>query len=85
MGKIAKAEGPITISDINKGISISSLEEAQKRILELEEKLAALEVRIPKKYPEIKFLNYHSRKRILVIFIISSLLFFFERKVLYLS
>lgn len=48
-------------------VVMGSLVEAQKRIKELEEKLAGLELRIPKKFPETRFLNYHFRKRILVI------------------
>ncbi|KAK6644578.1 UDP-glucuronic acid decarboxylase 1 [Polyplax serrata] len=47
-------------------VVMGSLVEAQKRIKELEEKLAGLELRIPKKFPETRFLNYHFRKRILV-------------------
>lgn len=40
--------------------------DASERIQELEEKLQTLEARIPKTYPEVKFLNYLNRKRILV-------------------
>lgn len=42
------------------------LNEASQRIQELEDKLQSLEARIPKTYPEVKFLNYLTRKRILV-------------------
>lgn len=47
-------------------VEINNLQEAKRRIRELEDKLASLELRIPKKFPDVKFLNYHSRKRILV-------------------
>ncbi|KAF2886461.1 hypothetical protein ILUMI_19714 [Ignelater luminosus] len=44
----------------------NDLQEAATKIQELEEKLEILETRIPKKYPEVKFLNYLKKKRILV-------------------
>lgn len=40
--------------------------EAAEKIHDLENKLQSLEMRIPKTYPEVKFLNYLHRKRILV-------------------
>lgn len=53
--------------DIHKNTyEYKDLQEAQKRIKELEAKLRKLEARIPQKYPDVKFLNYRSRKRILV-------------------
>lgn len=42
------------------------LNEAYKKIEALEEKLVSLETRVPKTYPDVHFLNYLSRKRILV-------------------
>lgn len=42
------------------------LQEAKNRILELEKKIAILEGRVPQKYPDVKFLGYKERKRILV-------------------
>lgn len=45
---------------------ITDLAEAKRKIAELETKLQSLETRIPKKYPDVKYLNYKSRKRILV-------------------
>lgn len=39
---------------------------AAEKIHELENKLQMLEMRIPKTYPEVRFLNYLQRKRILV-------------------
>ncbi|EFA11835.1 UDP-glucuronic acid decarboxylase 1 [Tribolium castaneum] len=42
------------------------LQEASERIQDLENKILALEARVPKTYPEVKFLNYLSRKRILI-------------------
>lgn len=37
-----------------------------ERILELEDRIKELESTAPKKYPEVKFLTYKDRKRILV-------------------
>lgn len=45
---------------------VTDLAEAKRKIAELETKLQSLETRIPKKYPDVKYLNYKSRKRILV-------------------
>ena len=45
---------------------ISNLDEAAVRIQQLEERLREIELRVPKKYPEVKFLTYRDRKRILV-------------------
>ncbi|XP_028036877.1 UDP-glucuronic acid decarboxylase 1 [Bombyx mandarina] len=42
------------------------LAEAKNRIQELEKKIAILEGRMPQKYPEVKFLGYKERRRILV-------------------
>lgn len=47
-------------------VEINNLLDAKRRIRELEDKLSSLEFRIPKKFPDVKFLNYHSRRRILV-------------------
>lgn len=46
--------------------NLEFLNDASERIQELEEKLQTLESRIPKTYPEVKFLNYLNRRRILV-------------------
>lgn len=46
--------------------SKQELQEAKARIEVLEKKLAILEGRIPQKYPEVKYLGYKERKRILV-------------------
>lgn len=45
---------------------MSELHEAKKQILQLERKIQELEGRIPRKYPDVTFLNYKNRKRILV-------------------
>lgn len=42
------------------------LNEAYKKIEILEEKIMSLEGRMPKTYPDVRFLNYLNRKRILV-------------------
>lgn len=45
---------------------IKSLDEALVKIKDLEQRLKDIEYRIPKKYPEVKFLTFKDRKRILV-------------------
>ncbi|KAF5271339.1 hypothetical protein FQA39_LY08137 [Lamprigera yunnana] len=42
------------------------LDDASVRVIELENKLKMLESRIPKKYPQVTFLNYLKKKRILI-------------------
>lgn len=42
------------------------LNEAYKKIEALEEKIISLEERVPKTYPDVNFLNYLNRKRVLV-------------------
>lgn len=42
------------------------LNEAYKKIEALEDKIISLEGRVPKTYPDVNFLNYLKRKRILV-------------------
>lgn len=42
------------------------LNDAYRKIETLEEKIMSLETRVPKSYPDVHFLNYLSRKRILV-------------------
>ncbi|XP_072396001.1 UDP-glucuronic acid decarboxylase 1-like isoform X1 [Diabrotica undecimpunctata] len=42
------------------------LNEASSKIEALEEKIISLEGRVPKTYPDVKFLNYMQRKRILI-------------------
>lgn len=44
----------------------NELKVAQERIKQLENRILELEQRLPKKYETVKFLNYQSRKRILV-------------------
>lgn len=54
------------------------LVEAKSRIDQLEKKIAILEGRVPQKFPDVKFLGYKERKRILVtykLFICSSNIF----------
>jgi hypothetical protein len=50
----------------SKMFEIQSLQETQKKIKELEKKIKDLEKRIPQRYPDVRYLNYRSRKRILV-------------------
>lgn len=49
--------------------AITSLDEAIIKIKDLEKRLKDIEYRIPKKYPEVNFLTYKDRKRILVSFL----------------
>ncbi|KAK4875601.1 hypothetical protein RN001_012023 [Aquatica leii] len=42
------------------------LEDAEARVAHLEQKVTVLESQIPKKYPDVKFLNYKRKKKILV-------------------
>lgn len=51
---------------------ITSLDEAIIRIKNLEQRLKDIEYRIPKKYPEVNFLTYKDRKRILVSVLINA-------------
>uniref|UniRef100_A0A2P2I9U1 UDP-glucuronic acid decarboxylase 1 n=1 Tax=Hirondellea gigas TaxID=1518452 RepID=A0A2P2I9U1_9CRUS len=44
----------------------NSLREALYRISELENRLKEMEYKVPKKYPDVVFLNYKDRKRIMV-------------------
>lgn len=44
----------------------SELQDAQRKIVELEYKIKELEHRIPRKYPDVTYLNYKNRKRILI-------------------
>lgn len=39
---------------------------ANDKIKQLENKMQSFEERIKKPYPDVKYLNYHSKKRILV-------------------
>lgn len=51
---------------IDETVSIDDLREAKQRLRLLEMKIKMLENRMAKKYPEVNFLNYKNRKRILV-------------------
>ncbi|KAK4318517.1 hypothetical protein Pmani_010485 [Petrolisthes manimaculis] len=50
----------------NSVVGVTNLHEALEKIQELEKRLRDIEFRIPKKYPEVEFLTYKDRKRILV-------------------
>ncbi|XP_076044465.1 UDP-xylose synthase [Oratosquilla oratoria] len=45
---------------------IKDIKDAQNKIEELENRLKEMEYRIPKKYPDVQFLTYKDRKRILI-------------------
>lgn len=59
---VEKQESDNVVDDSSK----RELQEAKARIEQLEKKIAILEGRIPQKYPEVKYLGYKERKRILV-------------------
>lgn len=46
--------------------NLAELREAKERLRQLEMKIEMLENRLSKKYPDVNFLNYKNRKRILV-------------------
>lgn len=45
---------------------VNGLEEAKEKIRQLEAKLLLLDARIPKAFPDVKYLSYRAKKRILV-------------------
>uniref|UniRef100_A0A7G3AB15 UDP-glucuronic acid decarboxylase 1 n=1 Tax=Lutzomyia longipalpis TaxID=7200 RepID=A0A7G3AB15_LUTLO len=45
---------------------VQELERTRRRMAQLERKIQELEARIPVKYPDVKYLNYKNRRRILV-------------------
>lgn len=47
-------------------LETSDVSDAKLRIKELEYKILQLETRIPRRFPDVTFLNYKNRKRILV-------------------
>lgn len=52
-------------NDLQRSLEVE-LAATQKRLLALEQKLKSLESLIPNKYPDVKYLNYKNRKRILI-------------------
>lgn len=63
-----KVEGAFGGADKDSDLMSSYIElsEAKQRLRLLEMKIQTLENRISKKYPDVVFLNYKNRKRILV-------------------
>lgn len=61
-----KVEGGGADKDSDLMSSYIELSEAKQRLRLLEMKIQTLENRISKKYPDVVFLNYKNRKRILV-------------------
>lgn len=57
-----------SMGEVKGGVSKekTELRVAQQKIKLLEQRLEELEKRLPKKYGEVKFLNYQTRKRIMV-------------------
>lgn len=66
--------------DVDSEDTKRELKEARSRIDQLEKKIAILEGRVPQKYPDVKFLGYKERKRILVRYYYSY--FFFKYYIL---
>uniref|UniRef100_A0A182PS67 UDP-glucuronic acid decarboxylase 1 n=1 Tax=Anopheles epiroticus TaxID=199890 RepID=A0A182PS67_9DIPT len=56
----------LELDDADRESRLNELHEAKRQILELERKIQELEGRIPRKYPDVTFLNYKNRKRILI-------------------
>lgn len=54
------------VADGELASSYNELNDARQRLRLLEMKIKTLENRIAKKYPDVSFLNYKNRKRILV-------------------
>ncbi|PNF40856.1 UDP-glucuronic acid decarboxylase 1, partial [Cryptotermes secundus] len=54
------------VNEISPPGDIHSFQEVWKKIKELAKKMKVLEKRIPQRYPDVKYLNYRSRKRILI-------------------
>ncbi|XP_073992488.1 UDP-xylose synthase [Rhodnius prolixus] len=61
----AKTRKEILLPSINLSL-LKELSDANERIKALEIKLMSLESRVPKPFPNVKFLNYRTKKRILV-------------------
>ncbi|XP_053671819.1 UDP-glucuronic acid decarboxylase 1 [Anopheles nili] len=57
---------PLEEAEAERETRLNELHEAKRQILELERKIQELEGRIPRKYPDVTFLNYKNRKRILI-------------------
>lgn len=73
-----KMEDKMQQNNDNEGTKRELLE-AKSRIDQLEKKIAILEGRVPQKYPEVKFLGYKLRKRILVRYFIFTHSIFFDK------
>ncbi|XP_050069600.1 UDP-glucuronic acid decarboxylase 1 [Anopheles maculipalpis] len=56
----------LALDDPERESRLNELHEAKRQILVLERKIQELEGRIPRKYPDVTFLNYKNRKRILI-------------------
>uniref|UniRef100_A0A182XX25 UDP-glucuronic acid decarboxylase 1 n=2 Tax=Anopheles stephensi TaxID=30069 RepID=A0A182XX25_ANOST len=67
-GALAKQRNgdDLALDDPERESRLNELHEAKRQILELERKIQELEGRIPRKYPDVTFLNYKNRKRILI-------------------
>ncbi|XP_052901678.1 UDP-glucuronic acid decarboxylase 1 [Anopheles moucheti] len=65
-GVMPKRHDDLALDDPERESRLNELHEAKRQILELERKIQELEGRIPRKYPDVTFLNYKNRKRILI-------------------
>ncbi|XP_053660587.1 UDP-glucuronic acid decarboxylase 1 [Anopheles marshallii] len=66
VGVMPKRHDDVALDDPERESRLNELHEAKRQILELERKIQELEGRIPRKYPDVTFLNYKNRKRILI-------------------
>lgn len=66
--RLAETQNNINKRDMQNDLksSYNELSEAKQRLRILEMKIQTLESRMSKKYPDVLFLNYKNRKRILV-------------------
>uniref|UniRef100_A0A182W174 UDP-glucuronic acid decarboxylase 1 n=1 Tax=Anopheles minimus TaxID=112268 RepID=A0A182W174_9DIPT len=64
--RIVPSHDNLALDDPEQESRLNELHEAKRQILELERKIQELEGRIPRKYPDVTFLNYKNRKRILI-------------------
>ena len=64
--EMGQEKSPSSPPAVKEHQDITSLEEALLKIKNLEHRLKEIEFRIPQKYPEVNFLTFKDRKRILV-------------------
>lgn len=63
---MTESDRPHNLNQKPTDLNIKELEEAKSKIRELEMRIKLLEGGNPRRFPDVKFLNYRTRKRILV-------------------